>query len=130
MSDAPKTGTCRFSGSTGFRRRFLVCVSLALHLVAAGLNGTQMAPTRRIARNATGNSVQLGNSKQTRCSSSRPSSRNDLAQLWTCSTSCEYVYCLPSTSSICEQPRILHMHNPHTYYTSRLYHSLEWYTRA
>ena len=74
-----------------------------VHLVAAGLNGTQTAPRRRMARNATGNSIQLGSSRQTRCPSPSPSWLNEVAQLRTCSTSCQYVYRLSPAASICTQ---------------------------
>jgi len=71
--------------------------------VAEELKGTQTAPSRRTARKATGSSMQLGSSRQTLCVRWSPSSCSDVAQLWTCSTTCEYVYCPPPTSSICQQ---------------------------
>ena len=67
------------------------------------MKGTQTAPTHRTAREATGYSMQLGRNRQTRCPRRSPSSRRDAAQLFTCSTTCRYVYWRPPTSSICRQ---------------------------
>ena len=75
----------------------------SVHLVAAGLSGTQTAPSRWTASKATGSSMQFDSSIQTLCRIPSPSRLSDAAQLYTCSTSCEYVYCLPLASSICRQ---------------------------